>query len=144
MNIKIRQLSIGLTLVAVVMLASCGKKQAESPTSTSENPTSSAPPENAMSGSSGSDTESMSKHPGASKVRTKPPVPALALKLGAAPTGETVCPSDSPVKGKVTKKRGNIYHLANTPDYDKVKPDICFKDKVTAEKAGFRAPRSSK
>jgi hypothetical protein len=144
MNIKIRQLSIGLTLVAVVMLASCGQKQAESPTNTSENATPSAPAENPMAGSPSNNTESMSKHPGASKIRRKAVVPAAALKLGVAPTGETICPSDSPVKGKVTKKRGNIYHLAQTPDYDKVKPDICFKDKDTAEKAGFRAPRSSK
>jgi hypothetical protein len=26
-------------------------------------------------------------------------------------------------------------------DYEKVKPDICFKDPATAEQAGFRAPK---
>jgi hypothetical protein len=129
MHIKIRQISIGLTLVAVVMLASCGKKAEDSTSNTPDNTTTASP---------SSSTESNSA---ASKTKTKAPIPESVAKLGVIPTGETTCPGDAPVKGKITKKRGNIYHLAKTPDYDKVKPDICFKDKATAEKAGFRAPK---
>lgn len=141
MCIKIRQLSIGLTLVAVVMLASCSQKNNESATNTSESATPAATPESTTTTAPNS-TESMSKHPGAATTKKKPAVPELALKLGTVPSGETTCPSNAPVKGKVTKKRGNIYHLAKTPDYNKVKPDICFKDQATAEKAGFRAPKT--
>ncbi|MEH2383437.1 MAG: hypothetical protein V7K27_31880, partial [Nostoc sp.] len=64
-----------------------------------------------------------------------------AQNLGVKPQNETTCPSDAPLKGKITKKRGNIYHLPKTLDYEKVKPDICFKDPATAQKAGFRAPK---
>ncbi|WP_442936804.1 sunset domain-containing protein [Nostoc sp.] len=34
-----------------------------------------------------------------------------------------------------------MYHLPKTLDYEKVKPDICFKDPATAQLAGFRAPK---
>ena len=57
------------------------------------------------------------------------------------PQGETTCPSQAPVKGKITRNRGNIYHLAKSRNYDQTRPDICFKDEATAEKAGFRAPK---
>jgi len=73
--------------------------------------------------------------------QAKPTLSANAAKLGVKPTNETTCPTSDPVKGKVTKKRGDIYHVAKEPDYGKVKPDICFKDTATAEKAGFRAPK---
>jgi hypothetical protein len=133
MTIKIRQLSISLTLLAVVMLASCGKKPEDTGSNTPETTTSSSPT---------SQEESTSKHPGESKAKGKgKTVDSAAAQLGVKPTGTTTCPSDASVKGKITKKRGNIYHLAKTPDYDKTKPDICFKDKATAEKAGYRAPK---
>jgi hypothetical protein len=35
----------------------------------------------------------------------------------------------------------NLLKIAKSLDYDKVKPDICFKDTLTAEKAGFKAPK---
>ncbi|PSB26695.1 hypothetical protein C7B82_19030 [Stenomitos frigidus ULC18] len=70
-----------------------------------------------------------------------PTLSANASTLGVKPSNETTCPSNAPVKGKVTKKRGNIYHVAKEPDFARVKPEICFKDTATAEKAGFRAPR---
>jgi hypothetical protein len=43
-------------------------------------------------------------------------------------------------KGKA-RGLGNIYHVPKTLDYEKVKPDICFKDPATAQLAGFRAPK---
>jgi len=132
MQIKTRQLSIVLTLATVVMLASCNKKPDDSASNPTDNTTTASP----------SSTDS-SEHPVApSRAKSKASIPVAAAKLGVPPSGETTCPINAPVKGKVTKKRGNIYHLANKPDYDKTKPDICFVDKATAEKAGFRAPKS--
>ncbi len=134
MQIKTRQIGVLLILATVLMLASCGKKPDESANS----------PDNTTTTASPSSAESTANPIAASRTRTKPTIPAAVAKLGVPPSDETTCPSDDPVKGKITKKRGNIYHLANTPDYDKVKPDICFKDKAKAEKAGFRAPKSRK
>ncbi|BAY10812.1 sunset domain-containing protein [Calothrix sp. NIES-2098] len=122
-QIKLRRFSIGLTLLAVLMLASCGQKPEESATTTPEKPT--AVSQVKPNGQSG----------------TNAAIPAEAQKLGVKPQGETTCPSNAPIKGKVTKKRGDIYHTAKSPDYAKVKPDICFKDTTTAEKAGFKAPK---
>jgi len=135
-QLKHHQWSIGLTLLAVLMLTSCGKKPEEPVSSTPENPT-------AISQVKSSPTAATttSKKPGES--RTKAVIPPEAEKLGVKPQGETTCPSDAPVKGNITKKRGNIYHVAKSPDYNKTKPDICFKDQATAEKAGFRAPKQA-
>ncbi|MBD0303834.1 MAG: hypothetical protein ICV85_17210 [Tolypothrix sp. T3-bin4] len=124
--LKPRQSTIGLLLLAVLMLTSCGKK-AETPdvgatANPSTTPASSTSDDSAESGSSAS-------------------IPPDAAKLGVKPTNATTCPNNALVKGKVTKKRGNIYHIAKSLDYDKVKPDICFKDTLTAEKTGFKAPQ---
>ena len=73
-----------------------------------------------------------------SKAVKKPS--AEELKLGVLPQG-TTCAVADPVKGKITKKRGRIYHVPKSPNYDQVKADICFPDTATAEKAGYRAPQ---
>jgi hypothetical protein len=122
--LKPRQYTIGLFLLAVLMLTSCGKK-AETPDAGAT-----ASPD----ATSGSSTSGGSAESGSSAS-----IPPEAAKLGVKPTNATTCPNNALVKGKVTKKRGNIYHIAKTPDYDTVKPDICFKDTLTAEKAGFKA-----
>lgn len=59
--------------------------------------------------------------------------------LGVLPTNETDCPKDAPVKGKISKKRGEVYYLAQSDNYARLKPDICFSTKENAEKAGFKA-----
>ncbi|MBW4572977.1 MAG: hypothetical protein KME31_34925 [Tolypothrix carrinoi HA7290-LM1] len=123
--LKPRQSTIGLLLLAVLMLTSCGKK-AETPDA-------------GATASPGTTTGSSTNDSGESGSNAS--IPAEAAKLGVKPTDATTCPNNALVKGKVTKKRGNIYHIANSLDYDKVKPDICFKDTVTAEKAGFQAPK---
>lgn len=123
--LKPRQSTIGLLLLAVLMLTSCGKKAETPDAGATASPATTSGSSTNDSGESGSNAS----------------VPAEAAKLGVKPTNATTCPNDALVKGKVTKKRGNIYHIAKTPDYDKVKPDICFKDTVTAEKAGFQAPK---
>ncbi len=124
--LKPRQSTIGLALLAVLMLTSCGKK-AEAP--------------DAGAGASPASTPATSTSNDAGESETKASIPAEAEKLGVKPTGETTCPGNAPVKGEVTKKRGNIYRVAKSLDYQKVKPDICFKDTATAEKAGFSAPK---
>lgn len=119
-QLKLHQSIIGLALLTTLTLVSCGKKADEPTASTSESPAaSSAEPASSTSNSA---------------------VPAAAQKLGVKPQSDTACPSSAPIKGEVTKKRGNIYRVAKAPDYAKVKPVICFKDTATAEKAGFKAP----
>jgi cytoskeletal protein RodZ len=164
-KMKPRLLSIGLTLLAIVMLASCSKKPEESASSTSSTPsaieqtpssgnaTTSTPPKAEESTSSTPSTPSAieqtpsSGNAGTSSTKKRPSPAnktatlAEAEKLGVKPQGETTCPSEAPVKGKITRNRGNIYHVAKSTNYDQTKPDICFKDEATAEKAGFRAPK---
>jgi hypothetical protein len=110
------------------MLASCGNKPEESATTNSEKPTAVSQVKPGAKGET-------------STSGTKTAIPAEAQKLGVKPQDATTCPSNALIKGNITKKRGNIYHIAKSPDYAGVKPDICFKDTATAEKAGFRAPK---
>ncbi|BAY64948.1 hypothetical protein NIES22_50490 [Calothrix brevissima NIES-22] len=130
MNAKItlRKFGIGLTLLSVLMLASCGGKSEESANNNAEKPTAVSQVKPDKKGET-------------SATGTNTAISADAQKLGVKPQNETTCPSNAPIKGKATAKRGNIYHTAKFPDYAKVKPDICFKDTATAEKAGFTAPK---
>ncbi|MBN3897455.1 MAG: hypothetical protein HWQ41_19895 [Nostoc sp. NOS(2021)] len=149
-QLKPRQVSMVLTLFTVLMLGSCGPKPEESTSTTPQTPTAVAPaspvpstaaspvPSTAASPVPGNTTSS-SKKPASAGNKTA--VLAAAQNLGVKPQSETTCPSDAPVKGKITNKRGNIYHVPKTLDYEKVKPDICFKDTNTAQQAGFRAPK---
>ncbi|MBN3870305.1 hypothetical protein [Nostoc sp. JL33] len=140
-QLKPRKLSMVVTLFTVLVLSSCGKKPEESTSTTSQTPTAVAPaspvPSTAASPVPGNTTSSSKKPASANKTA----VLAAAQNLGVKPQNQTTCPSDAQVKGKITNKRGNIYHLPKTLDYEKVKPDICFKDPATAQKAGFRAPK---
>ncbi|MHC5672355.1 sunset domain-containing protein [Nostoc sp.] len=151
-QLKPRKLSMVVMLFTVLMLSSCGKKPEESTTTTttSQTPTAVAPASPASSTAASpvpstaaspvpGNTTSSSKKPASAGNKTA--VLAAAQSLGVKPQSETTCPSDALVKGKITKKRGNIYHLPKTLDYEKVKPDICFKDPATAQQAGFRAPK---
>ncbi|MEH1908447.1 sunset domain-containing protein [Nostoc sp.] len=151
MNNQLKRMSLSMvvTLFTVMMLSSCGKKPEESTSTTPQTPTAVAPaspasstaaspvPSTAASPVPGNTTSSSKKPASANKTA----VLAAAQNLGVKPQSETTCPSDALVKGKITNKRGNIYHLPKTLDYEKVKPDICFKDPATAQKAGFRAPK---
>lgn len=65
-------------------------------------------------------------------------LPAATQKLGKKPTAATTCPGDAPVKGMVSKERGNYIYTAQNPDYAKKQPVVCFKDAATAGKAGFK------
>ena len=141
-QLKPRQLSIVVTLFTVLMLGSCGKKPEESTTTTPQTPTAVVPASPASSTAASpipGNTTSSSKKPASAGNKTA--VLAAAQNLGVKPQNQTTCPSDAQVKGKITNKRGNIYHVPKTLDYEKVKPDICFKDANTAQLAGFRAPK---
>ena len=149
-QLKPRQMGIMLTLFTVLMLGSCGKKPEESTSTTPSSPTAVAPANPASSTAANpasstaaspipGNTTSSSKKP--ASVGNKTAVLAAAQNLGVKPQNQTTCPSDAQVKGKITNKRGNIYHVPKTLDYEKVKPDICFKDANTAQLAGFRAPK---
>ena len=141
-QLKPRQLSIVVTLFTVLMLGSCAKKPEESTTTTPQTPTAVAPASPASSTAASpipGNTTSSSKKPASAGNKTA--VLAAAQNLGLKPQNQTTCPSDAQVKGKITNKRGNIYHVPKTLDYEKVKPDICFKDANTAQLAGFRAPK---
>ncbi|MEH1822181.1 MAG: hypothetical protein V7L31_24415 [Nostoc sp.] len=147
-QLKPRQLSMLLTLFTVLMLGSCSPKPEESTSTTSQTPTAVAPASPASStAASPVPSTAPSPVPGNTTSSSKKPASAnktavlAAQNLGVKPQNETTCPSDALVKGKITKKRGNIYHLPKTLDYEKVKPDICFKDPATAQLAGFRAPK---
>ncbi|MEH1855456.1 MAG: hypothetical protein V7L11_28185 [Nostoc sp.] len=133
-QLKPRKLSMVVTLFTVLMLSSCGQKPEESTSTTPQTPTAIAPPSPTSSPIPSGNTTSSSKKPASANK-------AAAQNLGVKPQNETTCPSDALVKGKITNKRGNIYHLPKTLDYEKVKPDICFKDPATAQLAGFRAPK---
>ncbi|MEH1777556.1 MAG: hypothetical protein V7L26_00060 [Nostoc sp.] len=141
-QLKPRQLSMVVTLFTLLMLGSCGKKPEESTGTTPQTPTAVAPASPASTTAASpipGNTTSSSKKP--ASVGNKTAVLAAAQNLGVKPQNQTTCPSDAQVKGKITNKRGNIYHVPKTLDYEKVKPDICFKDANTAQLAGFRAPK---
>ncbi|MEH2060582.1 MAG: hypothetical protein V7K97_31535 [Nostoc sp.] len=157
-QLKARNLSMVVTLITVLMLGSCSPKPEESTSTTSQTPTAVAPasPASSTAASPASSTAASpvpstaaSPVPGNTTSSSKKPalagnktaVLAAAQNLGVKPQSETTCPSDALVKGKITKKRGNIYHVPKTLDYETVKPDICFKDTNTAQLAGFRAPK---
>ena len=61
--------------------------------------------------------------------------------LDAVPgDGSLVCPDDFPVKGNATSK---IYHLPGTSYYAMTKANVCFRSPEAAERAGFRASKTS-
>lgn len=70
-----------------------------------------------------------------------PAANTTATSAGVPPKG-TDCPSDAPIKGVDTAKRGKIYHTTSYPDYKQVKATICFKDVASAEKAGYKLPQA--
>lgn len=150
-NLLQNRLAVGMAFLLVVALSGCGggnkDNQATDTTSPGTDTTATSP--NTSTNSSPVATTSPLAGTGTGTTTTSTPgvtpsasgvLSAQAKSLGVTPTG-TTCPTNAPVKGKATKKRGDIYHLPKTPDYSKVKPDICFKDAATAQQAGFRAPK---
>ncbi len=72
------------------------------------------------------------------KYKDEPVSPStsnLEIKTGIKPIG-SICPDQYPVKGNISTSK--IYHLPNSPYYAKTKPELCFNNYLSAEKAGFR------
>ena len=141
-------------LLAVLALASCGKKADEptarnspiAPTAAqSSAPVASNTPSKEPTTTAATTPSKQSTTTNSSKKSSSPSstLSAEAEKLGVKPTG-TDCPSNAPVKGNLNKKGNKIYHEAKEAGYKQVKPEICFADVPTAQKAGFRAPKGAK
>ncbi|MFB8787310.1 MAG: hypothetical protein U7123_00265 [Potamolinea sp.] len=60
--------------------------------------------------------------------------------LGTAPQG-TTCPANASIKGVTNKKQGKVYFTTKFPDYKTLKPEKCFADAASAEKAGYKVPK---
>jgi pyruvate/2-oxoglutarate dehydrogenase complex dihydrolipoamide acyltransferase (E2) component len=138
---KPRHVTVLIALSAMLMLASCAKKEDQTASAPSAAPSAAPSPASPASPAT-SPSSPTSTSMGTPSNNSKPAVSASAQKLGVKPTDATTCPTNAPVKGNVTKKRGELYFTAKFPDYKTVKPEICFKDTATAEKAGFRAPKA--
>jgi hypothetical protein len=126
-------LTLSVAILSVLVLSSCGQKPKES-ASTGQNPSS-----NTGASTSAPTTPTLTPAASSNAAMKKPST--ADLKLGVLPQDKTTCPSGDPIKGKITKKHNKIYHVPKSPDYDKVKPDICFPDTAMAEKAGYNAPK---
>jgi hypothetical protein len=76
-------------------------------------------------------------------VPPTPAKPAAASKknplvaLWVEPAGDE-CPTSHPVKAKLSSK---IFHLPGMLNYDRTKPDRCYKDAGAAEGDGLRAAK---
>ncbi len=115
-----------LACLAVIALSSCNKKTDESATTNSQNST---------------DTSSTTSSPSAGTATSPGSSTSSASGAqGAAPQG-TNCPSNSPIKAVNSKKLGKIALTAKSPAYNKTKPDQCFPDVASAEKAGYKASK---
>ena len=75
-------------------------------------------------------------------AKTTPAKEAPAKKKPAVatwvePNGD-VCPTAHPVKAKLSSK---IFHLPGMLNYDRTKPDRCYRDAPAAEADGLRAAK---
>lgn len=132
MNIQPKQKWItSITLLTFLALSGCTSKAQNKTSSIPETPNSQTYPVSA--------TSPVTPSVGTTRSSSSATISPEAKKLGVLPVGAT-CPSQALIKGNVSK-RGNIYHLPSTVNYNQVKPEICFANAATAEKAGFRAPK---
>lgn len=110
-----KKLTASLVLLAVLSLAACGQRNQDAIDNT---PTDQTP-----------------------ATTNTPEANTTATSAGVPPTGND-CPSNAPVKGVDTAKRGKIYHTTSYPDYKQVKATICFNDAASAEQAGYKLPQA--
>lgn len=131
--------TVCLVLLAVLALSSC--KKTDEPTASNAPPAGESSTATNSTTGSGDKTATTSSTPSSKTGATLSPD---VQKLGVKPTG-TDCPSSAPIKGNLSRKGGRkIYHEAKSKGYKAVKPEICFKDVATAQKAGFEAPKGAK
>lgn len=67
----------------------------------------------------------------------KKPAARKPAKAWVEPSGE-VCPTSHPVKAKLTSK---IFHLPGMLNYERTRPDRCYRDAEAAEGDGLRAAK---
>jgi hypothetical protein len=84
-----------------------------------------------------------SSPPNPSAATSSAPVAPPAEPVLATPTGggdwvepvDGACPSSHPVKAKMSS---GIFHVAGGLNYERTKPDRCYRDPATAEADGLR------
>lgn len=109
-----------LTVLTLLTLSLCGKR-AEALTTSIASSTSASPTAPTPSNTS--------------------PIGSTATSgSGVKPQGNS-CPANALVKGNISRRRGKIYHLPSSANYNQVKPETCFPNAAAAQKAGYRAPR---
>lgn len=128
-----------LVLLTALTLASCGQKAEDTTATNTPNQTESqATPASTSTKAAKDSTKTTTSK--SSKTAT---LSAEAQKLGVKPTG-TDCPANAPIKGNINKKQNKIFHEAKAKNYKEVKPEICFADVATAQKAGFKSAQAAK
>lgn len=133
-KINYRHWTACLVLLTALTISSCGKKADDTATNAPGDSTANTTTAQAPNTTTGAKDATGTKN-------TK--LSAEAKKLGVTPTG-TTCPPTAPIKGNINKKGNKIYHEATkAKGFDKIKPEICFADTATAQKAGFVAPRAA-
>lgn len=132
-KINYRHWTACLVLLTALTISSCGKKADDTATNPPGDSTANTTTAQAPNTTTGAKDATGTKN-------TK--LSAEAKKLGVTPTG-TTCPPTAPIKGNINKKGNKIYHEATkAKGFDKIKPEICFADAATAQKAGFVARKS--
>lgn len=140
-----------LILLTALTISSCGKKADDTATTTAPGNSTAQTDKGGTTTAQDPTTTTGAKDTTGSKTATagSSTISAEARKLGVKPTG-TACPATAPIKGNVNKKLNKkIYHEAKEAGFDKIKPELCFADAATAQKAGFvarkaAAPKASK
>lgn len=135
-KINYRHWTTCLILLTALTVSSCAKKAddtASAPGDSTANTTTAQAP---------TTTTGATNATGANNAKADTKLSAEAKKLGVMPTG-TTCPPTAPIKGNINKKGNKIYHEAKAKGFDKIKPEICFADTATAQKAGFVARKTA-
>lgn len=114
-----KKLTASLVLLGVLALTACGKGNQPA-----------------------ADTTPVTETPATTNTPAATPAANTTATTAGVPPKGNDCPSDAPIKGVDTKKRGKIYHTTTYPDYKQVKATICFKDVASAEKAGYKLPQA--
>lgn len=73
----------------------------------------------------------------AAQPPAKKPAARKPAKAWVEPSGD-VCPTSHPVKAKLTSK---IFHLPGMLNYERTRPDRCYRDADAAEGDGLRAAK---
>lgn len=134
-----RCLTTCLVLLTALTISSCGKKADDAATTNPPN----QPEAQATSASTSTTAAKDSTKKASSKSNKAATLSPEAQKLGVKPTG-TDCPTNAPIKGNINKKQNKIFHEPKAENYKAVKPEICFADAATAQKAGFKSAKAAK